>query len=58
MRLFADDSSLFTRVSVTDEETQKKLVNDLRTISSWAHQWKMLFNPNISKQAVEIVFFC
>ena len=55
MRLFADDSSLFTRVSVT-EETQNKLVNDLRTISSWAHQWKMLFNPNISKQAVEIVF--
>lgn len=55
MRLFADDSSLFTRVSGI-EETHEKLVNDLRTVPSWAHQWKMVFNPTIDKQAIEIIF--
>ena len=55
MRLFADDSSLFTRVSEI-EVTQNKLVKDLRIITTWAHQWKMVFNPNINKQATEIVF--
>ena len=25
-------------------------------ITDWAHQWKMLFNPDITKQAVEIIF--
>ena len=55
MRLFADASSLFTRVSGI-EETHEKLLNDLRTVTSWAHQWKMVFNPNIDKQAIEIIF--
>ena len=29
---------------------------DLKTISAWAHQWKMKFNPDITKQAIEVVF--
>ena len=57
MRLFADDSSLFTRVNGTIE-THDKLVNDLHTISQWAYQWKMTFNPDITKQAIEVIFTC
>ena len=25
--------------------------NDLNRISEWAYQWKMMFNPGITKQA-------
>ena len=32
------------------------LRNDLLTISKWAYQWKMQFNPDISKQAIEVIF--
>ena len=55
MKLFADDSSIFTRV-LDVNETQNNLVNHLKNIEKWAHQWKMLFNPDLSKQAIEIVF--
>ena len=55
MRLFADDSSLFTRVERVDQ-THEKLVKDLRTITNWAYQWKMVFNPDITKQAIEVIF--
>ena len=55
IKLFADDASLF--IKVTDIDTaQATLVNDLNKITAWANQWKMKFNPDISKQAVEIVF--
>ena len=54
MRLFADDSSLFTCVNGI-AQTHGKLVNDLHTISMWAYQWKMIFNPDITKQAIEVV---
>ena len=55
MKLFADDSSLFTRVSDVNS-THRLLENDLRTIEKWGHQWKMVFNPDITKQAVEVIF--
>ena len=55
MRLFADDSSLFIRASKVNE-THQILEDDLRMIEQWGHQWKMIFNPDISKQAVEVVF--
>ena len=55
MKLFADDSSLFTRVDDI-HTTHEKLVADLETVTAWAHQWKMVFNPDISKQAIEVVF--
>ena len=57
MRLFADDSSLFTCVKGIGQ-THDKLVKDLQTISMWAYQWKMVFNPDLSKQAIEIIFSC
>ena len=53
IKLFADDSSLFTRV---DGITHSFLVQDLETIKKWAYKWKMQFNPDISKQAIEVIF--
>ena len=55
MKLFADDSSLFNRV-LDVNITHSLLENDLTTIKNWAHQWKMVFNHDITKQAIEIVF--
>ena len=55
LKLFADDSSLFIKVRNVDE-AQSLLMSDLETISSWANQWKMQFNPDITKQAIEIIF--
>ncbi len=57
MRLFADDSSLFTCVKGV-AQTHDKLVKDLGTISAWAYQWKMVFNPDLTKQAIEVIFSC
>ena len=54
-KIFADDASLFSKVKdETSSDTQ--LNNDLNKISKWAFQWKMLFNPDPSKQAIEICF--
>ena len=39
MRLFADDSSLFTCVKDIDI-THEQLVTDLKTITTWVTQWK------------------
>ena len=55
IKLFADDSSLFARVSNVND-TQRLLEDDLLLIEKWGHQWKMIFNPDLTKQAVEIVF--
>ena len=36
--------------------TASDLNHDLQIINVWAHQWKMAFNPEVNKEAVEIVF--
>ena len=54
-KLFADDTSLFTVVYDVDIAADK-LNRDLEIISNWAHQWKMQFNPDINKQAVQVIF--
>ena len=33
-----------------------ELNRDLMIIESWAQQWKMSFNPNPTKQAIELLF--
>ena len=33
-----------------------QLNDDLIKISNWAYQWKMSFNPEVTKQAQEVVF--
>ena len=57
MRLFADDSSLFTCVKGVTQ-THHKLLKDLQTVTLWAYQWKVVFNPDITKQAIEVIFSC
>ena len=55
VKLFADDTSLFTDVhepSVASEEMN----HDLELISQWAHDWRMSFNPDPQKQAIELLF--
>ena len=54
-KLFADDTSLFSIVHDLNEATND-LNNDLKKITKWAFQWKMSFNPDISKQANEVIF--
>ena len=55
VKLFADDTSLFSPVFEPNLSAET-LNNDLIKISHWAYQWKMSFNPNVSKQAHEVVF--
>ena len=54
-KLFADDTSLFTLVKDKYESTSI-LNNDLLSISKWAYNWKMIFNPDPTKPAQEVIF--
>ena len=54
-KTFADDTSLSSKVKDKNCSTVE-LNNDLKIISNWAFQWKMLSNPDPNKQAVEILF--
>ena len=56
VKLFADDTSLFIVVYDVDIAADQ-LNRDLKVISNWAHQWKMQFNPDKNKQAVQVIFF-
>ena len=56
-KLFAYDTSLFT--IVYDEAIAADQLNrHLSIISDWADQWKMQFNPDKNKQAVQVIFSC
>ena len=52
--MFADDTSLFSVVRDIAASTEE-LNNDLRNISKWAYQWKMIFKPDLTKQAQEVI---
>ena len=55
IKLFADDTSLVSVVhNITD--TANLLNSDLLKIKEWALQRKMSFNPDLTKQAQEIIF--
>ena len=55
VKLFADDTSLFTVVA--DSNTAASDMNhDLELIRQWAYDWRMSFNPDPQKQAVELIF--
>ena len=55
IKFFADDTMLF---SVVHDPllTANELNHDLEMINIWAYQWKLAFNPDINKQAVEVLF--
>ena len=54
-KMFADDTSLFSKVLDVNEFT-KKLNFDFEKFSEWVFQWKMHFNPDPNKQANEVTF--
>ena len=54
-KLFADDTSLFSTIT-SPAISSSNLNEDLLKITQWAYQWKMLFNPDLTKQAQEIIF--
>ena len=55
VKLFADDTSLFA--VVYDEHIATEQLNrDLKIIAEWAYQWKMQFNPDVTKQAIQVIF--
>ena len=57
VKFFADDTMLFCVVK--DPQTSAQELNqDLDLINRWAHQWKMQFNPDPTKQATEVLFSC
>ena len=40
-----------------DETVSAQVLNsDVKTIEEWAYQWKMQFNPDVNKQAVQMIF--
>ena len=55
VKLFADGKSLFTIVK-DKNESASILNNDLLLISKWAYNCKMLFNPDPTKPAQELIF--
>ena len=54
-KLFAEDTSIFSVVHDISLPSLQ-LNDDLIKISNWAYQWKMSFNPEVTKQAQEVVF--
>ena len=56
-KLFADDTSLFSVIH--DSQTSANVLNkDLELMHNWDFQWKMNFNPDLIKQAQEVIFSC
>ena len=55
VKLFADDTSLCTVVKNSNTAAED-MNHDLELIRQWAHDWRMSFNPDLQKQAVEILF--
>ena len=55
VKLCANDTSLFS-VGKNKEESASDITNDLDTISIWAYNWKMSFNPDPKKRAQEVLF--
>ena len=54
-KLYADDTSLFFVIHGSST-TRNELNDDLVKISNWEYQWKMSFNPDLNKQAQEVIF--
>ena len=55
VKLFADDMSIFTVVHDTNAAAVD-MNHDLSLINLWSHKWRMSFNPDPIKQAVEVTF--
>ena len=56
-KLFADDTSLFSVIRNKQSSVQN-LNEDFNKINHWLVQWKLSFNPDLSKEAQELIFSC
>ena len=54
-KMFADDTSLFSVIH-DSSTTRTELNDDFVKINKWAYQWEMSFNPDLNKQAQEVIF--
>ena len=54
-KIFAGDASLFSKVNGKNN-SNTQLNSDLAKIRKWAFQWKMSFNHDPNKQAIEVCF--
>ena len=57
VNFFTDDTMLFSVVN-NPSISANELNQDLKVISQWAYQWKRKFNPDLNKQATELLFSC
>ena len=48
---------LFYQKVIDTCNCQNDLNSELESISNWAYQWKLQFNPDHKKQANETIFF-
>ena len=55
VKLFADDTSTFSAVNDANISVDK-LNEDLQKVSEWDYKWKMSWNPDLNKQAPEVIF--
>jgi len=55
IKFFPDETMLFSIVRIP-AVSAADLNHDLDFICQWAHQWKMEFNPDPTKQASEVLF--
>ena len=55
VKLFVNDTSLFTKAR-DKNESANIITNDLFQISRWAYNWKIIFDPDPSKPAQEVLF--
>ena len=54
-KIFIDDTFLFSK-TINKKHAEVELNRDLKLISQWAYPWKMLLNPNLTKQSIEVCF--
>ena len=54
-RLFTDDISFFS-TAYNPNISASQVDSDPKKISHWAYEWKLTFNPDLSKQAQEVIF--
>ena len=54
-KLFVDYTSLFSVVHNL-KTSKNNLTEDLKKFNDWATHWKMIFNPDPTKQAQEVIF--
>ena len=57
VKFYADDTMLYSIVH-DPVNSAAELNRDLESIRQWAHQWKLEFNPDPNKKAIEIIFSC